>query len=362
MLPLPIVASPEFYSIELPARRSVVALPIVAFPAVYQIDLPSGDQHAEEQEAVDLVAEDSDQFTVACPGCKNEYTVPRDAIGESAECECGFVFQIKDNVDAIDTALSFDLVPFPPIVKDRTGERANQPSPNAKESTPVELAETVRNRDQGSDSEEPSWLWVRYMASTLAVIPIAVLIFWGVLQPRAYRVAWEAALERFAAQESTEVIPTVAPVVPSSSANVVPAEEIELASAESREQTQRELSEFLLPVAKIAIELRDQPRLDRPALKRFSGVIESLRDRHQDLTERDLLWLGEQWSSLGERAMNADLASRCYYQASSAYSLLLTVDQTDVSKAFAEEQHQLLFERSREQQRIALIESGRQIR
>ncbi|MCC9603005.1 hypothetical protein LOC67_20855 [Stieleria sp. JC731] len=440
-LVLPVVRSPELFQIEFNAESVVsevndatadvtsttaqsIELPITAVPTVYQISLvdlpqvtatdsqppqtePAATEHsvAEEQLAATAKLAD-DHFELACPGCKATYPMPRDAIGESAECECGFVFQIKDNVDAIDDALAFDLVPFPPLVADRTGHRAtaaeDSTSPemaarkNATDpliSPKVEPAEIERQRSRSIDRMSTTSLLMRYAASTLAVIPIATLLYWFVAQQNPTTLSWQTLQNAFRSQGSTAPLPTLVeqpeiasadqlqPLVtpPAIAMEAANTPNVNLASAESDQaidvaassnravepesiDPQDQLSEFLRPVQQIAIELRKPQRLDRASLQRFANAIESLRPRHRELTQHDLTWLGESWRSLAERAESADLASRCFYQASSAYSLLLTIEQTEVSKAFAEEQQRMLYDRSREAQRIALLQSGHELR
>ncbi|WP_230774344.1 hypothetical protein [Roseiconus lacunae] len=467
---LPIVAAPELYSIavyeESTRDSEAIELPIIASPLLYAIDFPVSPpilaevpeatcpaiEPTEPTEPVEPITADSehrkppvaksqtptadasdDQFLVSCPGCKNEYPVPRDAIGESAECECGFVFQIKDNLDAIDSAFTFDLVPYPPLALDRTGSGSASETGTAKKplAAKVDRAETVRRREAMSDQPkgrlnasrridgdvETKGVLLRYLASTLAVIPVALLLFWFVFDGTEHQWSLQSVRDQLAMQMPARPVvglnkPTaISPASITDDSNATPddqslpaefsspeAEPIETAiakielgspqpsmettagdSIELAESTvaptnheqaelvqaellEAELSPFLMPVQKIAQQLGSTKRLDRPALQRFASAIESLRHRHRELTPKDLRWLGRQWASLGERASTAELASRCYYQASSAYSLLLTFEQTSVAKAHTEEQRQMLFERSRHAQRMAVLESGNQQR
>ncbi|WP_149499365.1 hypothetical protein [Roseiconus lacunae] len=462
---LPIVAAPELYSIEVYEESTrdseAIELPIIASPLLYAIDLPVSPpilaevpeatcpaiEPTEPTEPVEPITADSehrkppvaksqtptadasdDQFLVSCPGCQNEYPVPRDAIGESAECECGFVFQIKDNLDAIDSAFTFDLVPYPPLALDRTGSGSASEAGTAKKplAAKVDRAETVRRREVMSDQPkgrlnasrridgdvETKGVLLRYLASTLAVIPVAMLLFWFVFDGTEHQWSLQSVRDQLAMQmparpvvglnkptaNSTASItddsnatpddqslpaefssPEAEPIEtaiakielgsPQPSMETIAGDSIELAEStvaptnhEQAELLQAELSPFLMPVQKIAQQLGSTKRLDRPALQRFASAIESLRHRHRELTPKDLRWLGRQWASLGERASTAELASRCYYQASSAYSLLLTFEQTSVAKAHTEEQRQMLFERSRHAQRMAVLESGNQQR
>ncbi|MDM4016843.1 hypothetical protein [Roseiconus lacunae] len=464
---LPIVAAPELYSIEVYEESTrdseAIELPIIASPLLHAIDLPVSPPilaevpeatcpAIEPTEPAEPITADSehrkppvaksqtptadasdDQFLVSCPGCQNEYPVPRDAIGESAECECGFVFQIKDNLDAIDSAFTFDLVPYPPLALDRTGSGSASETGTAKKplAAKVDRAETVRRREAMSDQPkgrlnasrridgdvETKGVLLRYLASTLAVIPVALLLFWFVFDGTEHQWSLQSVRDQLAMQMPARPVVGFNKPTANSTASItddsnatpddqsLPAEfsspeaepietaiaKIELGSPQPSMETtagdsielaestvaptnheqaelvqaellQAELSPFLMPVQKIAQQLGSTKRLDRPALQRFASAIESLRHRHRELTPKDLRWLGRQWASLGERASTAELASRCYYQASSAYSLLLTFEQTSVAKAHTEEQRQMLFERSRHAQRMAVLESGNQQR
>ncbi|QDV81520.1 hypothetical protein [Stieleria magnilauensis] len=159
---LPIVAFPDLYQLQVPVidtsdsmdaeadslpepnDASAVELQIVAFPDLYRLQVPeagevsvhppeadaSETQPSEETPQRQEQLEDStaeavavDVAVVSCPGCKREYSITRADMGQTAECQCGFVFVMQENVDALDSAFCTDLMPFQPLAIDRTGTR-----------------------------------------------------------------------------------------------------------------------------------------------------------------------------------------------------------------------------------------------
>ena len=112
----------------------------------------------DEQPAVSVVPDQ--QVDVRCPGCQRRYPVPKSELGQTGECECGFMFVMQSNIDALDSAFCDNLMPFPPLAIDRTGavgvreqvssdshSRQHRPKPVVERK--VTPAETNRSRFSG---------------------------------------------------------------------------------------------------------------------------------------------------------------------------------------------------------------------
>ena len=70
--------------------------------------------------------------------------------------------------------------------------------------------------------------------------------------------------------------------------------------------------------------LLDSPVVNRQQYSQLSELIEPLKNYDSVLTASNVLWLGESWAKLAERAAAPDLAKECYRKAAMAFQLAST--------------------------------------
>lgn len=87
---------------------------------------------------------------------------------------------------------------------------------------------------------------------------------------------------------------------------------------------QADVTKLFLGVAKDYIDqLTQSPRITRDQFSTLSELIEPLKE-DGSLTAANVLWLGESWSKLAERAGSPQLGKQCYEKAAAAYTLAMT--------------------------------------
>lgn len=406
-LPLPIIAAPTLVQIAIPAKPSLptvaagepvdttepesivgmaVRLPIVARPILFQIELPPPqDKPAPQSAAIEIPSasetpsaseagldaeratdtSQSDAMTITCPGCGREYVVPRAEVGQTAECECGFVFVMRENIAALDSAFCSDLMPVQPLAIDRTGERKQQPIDDS-------VAVSMQSRpavNQAIDREVAPrfrYSWLAWMAAGCLVITFAVRSL--------YRFRSAVPNESVASRSLPRPIVGPRPVSPEEPIELQPieiqpeapqlvdfesVETIEPASEpELVQQEQSGLSEFLGPIQAHFAGLRSKQVYDREVLYGFSEMVSRLDVAGVEFSVKDLFWLADCWEQLADRAASGELASKCYWQAAAALALSQSLDSiSPAEREVAERRCNELSEKSRSNVRVA--ERGR---
>ncbi|MCA9135720.1 MAG: hypothetical protein KDB00_03150 [Planctomycetales bacterium] len=365
---LPIVAIPEVYSIHFPAV--VAEGESLTEPSPLQItdeqitdeqitDEQITDEHVADGQVaaeIETSADDSSEgsITIACPGCRREYPATKDEMGQTAECECGFVFVMQENIAALDSALCADLMPFVPLTVDRTGARRNF---EAKQDDPVRSAGPPPSPRRAMvarevDTQQRTAI-IRILTAAAAGFLITTIAIGVVVRNRGGGVSrMEPAItksEKVAIPISANRLPPGPVTVASESAqaamrrDVVPdagdattarrhddsmeIEHVEAVSAETpASDPPGSLSEFLQPLQVMATELESTTTLDRDPLFRFGELQTKIALTDVQFTVRDLFWLGNLWEGFGLRAENPELASKCYWMAASVFGLAQTVD------------------------------------
>lgn len=85
-----------------------------------------------------------------------------------------------------------------------------------------------------------------------------------------------------------------------------------------------DFGKMFLSVAKDYIQqLVASPVVNREQFSTLSELIEPLKEHESTLTVSNVLWLGESWSKLAERARTPKLAQQCYGKAAAAYALAM---------------------------------------
>ena len=425
---LPIVAVPELYGITVPDRRvperrvhetreqlepdpappfvtpqenataSAVAGDLQAYPSEAA---PTEESRPEESQPVENeIADQTNPSTedtklvITCPGCRKEYNIERSELGQSAECVCGFVFILKENTAALDIALRSDLMPYPPLVADRTGSKGSTETcsiedPLARESLAAGGAVDYQGLlETGLLETKPRGypLPIRLMLSAAAALLIS--FFLGRAVRQAIQGKWTAvpvsqleeppAQERIAnpipmpsvpefAEQSVAIEQQTEPkkdlsIAPRQTPIVKVEMQDEPADRESQDQNEIDLlADFLLPLRRYAQSLQSESVLDREMLGRFGERVTRLDLTGVQFSVRDLFWLGEQWEDFGGRAASADLRSKCYWQAASAYALAQTLDSMkNAEKLVAQERQKDLSLKSRAAAKLAANPSSQE--
>jgi hypothetical protein len=71
-------------------------------------------------------------------------------------------------------------------------------------------------------------------------------------------------------------------------------------------------------------QLETSPTVTVEQFSTLSELTEPLKEDESALTAANLLWLGESWSRIAERAATAELAKQCYAKAAAAYQLAMS--------------------------------------
>ena len=281
--------------VEPPTKPLPAALPIAPLPELYSITVPpknpapepvSPAEHDSPREPAD---ETTTKFAVTCAGCKTEYFLDRSEINHTAECECGFVFIIRENIDAIDNALALDPITELPVMPDRTGtDRSRKPKP-----APIRPIESVSTQSP-KHSTSPSRR--RRLTRLEIAVVAALLLGLGTI---------------YAATKipSDDAIAVADVSTPNNTSNEPP-----------RPRTIMR-SKAMKPIEELIQEFESLSSLRRAELHRFAEAVIDLDEHRNALQLNDLIWLATQWEILGDRAATPDLASKCFRQASAAYAL-----------------------------------------
>ncbi|PAY19618.1 hypothetical protein CKO51_10160 [Rhodopirellula sp. SM50] len=431
---LPIVASPDLYQLQVPVIEvcdsmdaeadslpesngaSVFELPIVAFPDLYQLPVaeagqgsvfqppadaseaqPSDATPQRQEQLEDSTAEAAavDLAVVSCPGCKREYSITRADMGQTAECHCGFVFVMQENVDALDSAFCTDLMPFQPLAIDRTGTRVesgdvtkvNETEERArgrKPQTAPRRSVPLDGRDRRS-SFTANFVMVAagflLMATAIGFVyrdrlGIRLLASNGITKPiqrggpmpippadPTASAPPQASGDRPQASgdrpQASGDRPQASGDRPQASGDrardgVPDAVPQPVNFSERMRQPPAKLSEFLRSVYLQARQLDADKTLGKAALFHFSETVNQLDATGVQFSVADLFWLAETWEGFGKRAASGDLESKCYWQAAGAFALAQTLETIDPQdRLIADRRKRELSEKSRRVLRLA---------
>ncbi|MCS7470382.1 hypothetical protein NZK35_27345 [Stieleria sp. ICT_E10.1] len=428
---LPIVAFPDLYQLRVPvfdasdsmdaeadsilesSDASAVELPIVAFPDLYQLPVSEASQgsvlpppaDASETHPSDETPqrqeplEDStagaavDLAVVSCPGCKREYSITRTDMGQTAECHCGFVFVMQENVDALDSAFCTDLMPFQPLAIDRTGTRV-VPGNVSKENDTEERArgrkpQTAPARSVPLDSRDRrSRFAANFVMVAAGFLLMATAIGFVYRDRLGIRLLASNGITKPVKRGGPMPIPPADPTDSAppqatgdrpqatgdrplatgdrpqatgdraaedrSGGGVPDAVPQPVNVTERMRQPHSELSEFLRSVYLQARHLDADKTLGKEALFHFSETVNQLDATGVQFSVADLFWLAETWEGFGKRAATDDLESKCYWQAAGAFALAQTLETIDPQhRLIADRRKRELSEESRRVLRLA---------
>ncbi|QEF98585.1 hypothetical protein Mal15_26380 [Stieleria maiorica] len=386
---LPIVGLPELYSLQVPEVVAEVAETFGEDQApgetLGEFRYPNGESepHASESESVDDEGDLEPESVVSCPGCRREFSVTKAEMGQTAECECGFVFVMQENVDALDSALCSDLMPYQPLAIDRTGAKViadrgevaeafekRSDRPTASPGVPT----ANRHRDRPRRSNFAGNLIVvaaalMLMATAIGFVyrdrlgfPVVALNGVAEAPKRGGPLPIPAAEATVTTENATPRQPNESPTSPERSwgdaPNDVqppePSPELVVQSAHRSIPSPPKLSSFLRSVYLQARELETEATLGKDTLYLFSEMVNQLDASGVQFSVADLFWLADTWEGFGRRAANPDLASKCYWQAAGAFALAQTLDGIGPQdRLIADQRQRELSQKSRYALRVA---------
>ncbi|KAA5541385.1 hypothetical protein FYK55_17595 [Roseiconus nitratireducens] len=350
--PTEIAADPEITKEPIEQIRNVV-LPITAPPILFSLQLPPADRQADV----------ADQ-----PTSTNADSPSTEATGPPAE-----PVPLRS-----ESVFESDLLPHPPLVLDRTGERMDRQrnTPNRLDSpgtSKIKLwtegnsqkpSHHRRVASAGAGAESTA----RRVAAAASTLAAGVLLFLVGHQATAFLTTTHPS--ELPAIESTAATPIpigrthpsadASDVVSDASPNPIrqavhqrPSESVFAPDATSLADTVSASPE-LQAVRALAFELTQHETLNREQLHQFANAVEALGKQPAPFSVGDLFWLGETWEAFGRSAESADLAARCYWQSAAAYAFAQTVEEIPPGElALAKQRQNELSRMSKDSHRIA---------
>ncbi|MEL6104989.1 MAG: hypothetical protein AAFU85_03080 [Planctomycetota bacterium] len=232
------------------------------------------------------------ELTIQCPACRAEYLVPRTEEGQTAECECGFVFLQTSPavVEATDTLLRADLFPGIALLAERRSGSALARTP--PKTAPRELLPTrqVKSTTAATHSNPTrSIAALRAIVHAGLTLSAAFLIGFFVMQ-------WFSDPSRKAtAQDRSPTDSAARPLV-----------------------VRR--ADPIGPLRALVKEFGPETPLGIEQLRQFGSAVADLESERDSLGVEDVFWVAQTWQTLGGRVPQRELADKCYRQAATAYA------------------------------------------
>ena len=305
----------------------------------------------------------SSEVQVHCPGCRRPFAIATSELGQTAECECGFVFLLTIDTAEKDLLFQSDLVADLPVAVDRTAslsererETYTRVDPPASVTSPRSRPRAI-DKSASGDTTTREGLIFRAVFALAAILVVATSSHWI---PMTRSPVKSSAVTLMSSQRSIRP-PTAIHANPAQALpKPTPLAEVTEQPAGSSQPT--DLSE-LDQLKSLAAELMQQETLPREVLYRFADLVQRFGSDESRFTVPALFWIGETWEQLGERAASPHLAYKCYWQSAAAYAMAKTVDGIDASELAVATQRQTdLSKRLRQASRLALksAESSRE--
>lgn len=284
---------------------------------------------------VEAVSDSNDLACIRCPGCANEYQVPRNEIGDEGECECGTIFIMVYDYGATDLALKteFDLNdPFAARsfhatrviearqeshVKQAVSSRTRSSQRNVVDDGAIDLVDEELESDPHSFASS-----LALAAASLPMILIVVIAVyrWFKLEP--------SPIIDAPPQLLVKPIPAPHPDTQSNPQHKTNPTH-ESASTDNSPAALAFLKELRTGVDR----LLGKDTVSRQDLFALSQRIETLRTFKELQTPKNIIWLGETWRDLAEKSKASEIADRCRQQAQAAFRFAKSLDGLSQSQS-----------------------------